>query len=162
MKQKLKRCQLVSSTHTMMCEELISVPCFSRNDYAAILQKIPTEGIVNMTVKYSVFDKGDPPAGWKYTGIKKTELSYYGRRKTPAPPPISILDLPEIRPDCNNIQSIHIDTEKHRYEIGATQITIIGPDMPFTPADLKEAGVAIRHNGFIYKWGASPPKWGYD
>lgn len=145
-----------------MCEEIICVQSFLRKDYAAILHKIPTEGIVDMTVKYSVYDKGNPPAGWKYTGMMERELSYYGSRDSPAPPPISILDLPEIKPDCNNIHSIDINTEKHRYEIQATQITIYGPNLPFTPADLKAAGVSIRHNGFIYKWGASPPTWGYD
>ena len=136
----------------MMCEEIMCIPRFSRENVAAILQKITPVDVDYVTVKYGIYHKGDIPAGWQCSMPLKKEICSVGGT-WPTDSLTTILDLPEIKADCSNLYKIRIDTTKYRYDIDvlSSSVTIYGPDMPFSPADLVAAGVKLSIGGFVYK-----------
>lgn len=130
-----------------MCEEILSGQQFSRNNVVAILQKIPTVGIEHISVKYCVYDYGKLPKGWRCIMPLKKEICFV-EDTWPTDSLTSILDLPEINADCSNLYKIRIDTTKYRYEIDvlSSSVSISGPDMPFSPAELIAAGIRGEFN----------------
>lgn len=128
------------------------MPRFSRENVAAILQKISPVDVDYVTVKYGIYHTGDLPAGWQYSMPLKKEICFVGDT-WPTDSLTTILDLPEIKADCSNLYKIRIDTTKYKYEIelSSSSVSIYGPDMPFSPADLVAVGVKLPFGGFNYK-----------
>lgn len=135
-------------------EEIMSVRMFTREEYETILKKIPVKEIISAKVSYRVINDLKVPEGWRNSNeFVKEKLLFY--RKSDADvmcPPVSILDFPCIRRDCNNVAEIYIRTNKYEYTITSTCIRISGPDMPFTPDELISEGVGLGRGSFFYMW----------
>lgn len=131
----------------MMCEEILSVQQFSRENVVAILQKISHVDVEYVSVKYGIYHKGELPEGWQCSMPLQKEVCFIGD-SWPTDSLTSMLELPEIKSDCSNLYKIRIDTTKYQYEIDvlSSSVSISGPDMPFSPADLVAAGVRGRFN----------------